>query len=54
MLLTYHGINNNTRLYTVWWKILIGESIDKFDEFPAIRHYFPYQIFLFSWLATYR
>ena len=22
-----------------------GENIDEFDEFPAIRQYFPYQIF---------
>ena len=26
-------------------KILTRENIDKFDEFPAIRQYFPYQIF---------
>ena len=26
-------------------KILTGENIDEFDEFPAIRQYFPYQIF---------
>ena len=25
-----------------------GENIDEFDEFPAIRQYFPYQNFLFS------
>ena len=33
---------------TVWHKILTGENIDKFDEFPAIRQYFPYQNFPFS------
>ena len=25
-----------------------GENIDKFDEFPAIRQYFPIQNFPFS------
>ena len=25
-----------------------GENIDEFDEFPAIRQYFPYQNFPFS------
>ena len=29
---------------TVWHKILT-ENIDEFDEFPAIRQYFPYQNF---------
>ena len=33
---------------TVWRKILTRENIDEFDEFPAIRQYFPYQNFLFS------
>ena len=33
---------------TVWRKILTGENIDEFDEFPAIRQYFPYQNFSFS------
>ena len=27
-----------------------GEKIDKFDEFPTIRQYFPYQNFTFSHL----
>ena len=31
--------------YTVRRKFLTGENIDEFDEFPAIRQYFPYQIF---------
>ena len=35
-------------LGTVRHKILTGENIDEFDEFPAIRQYFPYQNFLFS------
>ena len=30
---------------TIRHKILTGENIDEFDEFPAIRQYFPYQIF---------
>ena len=29
-------------------QILTGENIDEFDEFPAIRQYFPYQNFPFS------
>ena len=33
---------------TVRRKILTGENIDEFDEFPAICQYFPYQNFLFS------
>ena len=33
---------------TVWHKFLTGENIDEFDEFPAIRQYFPYQNFPFS------
>ena len=33
---------------TVWRKILTGENIDEFDEFSAIRQYFPYQKFPFS------
>ena len=32
------------QLDTVWCKILMEENIDKFDEFPTIRQYFPYQI----------
>ena len=32
---------------TVRRKILTGETIDEFDEFPAIRQYFPYQNFPF-------
>ena len=35
-------------MYTVWCKILMGENIDEFDEFPVIRQYFPYQNFPFS------
>ena len=35
-------------LTTVRRKILTGENIDEFDEFPAIHQYFPYQNFLFS------
>ena len=34
----------------VWRKILTGENIDVFDEFPTIRQYFPYQNFTFSHL----
>ena len=34
-------------------KILTGENIDEFDKFPAIRQYFPYQNFPFSYVATY-
>ena len=30
----------------------MGENIDEFDEFPAIRQYFPYQNFTFSLLLT--
>ena len=30
---------------TVWRKFSTGENIDEFDEFPAIRQYFPYQNF---------
>ena len=26
----------------------MGENIDEFDKFPAIRQYFPYQNFPFS------
>ena len=33
---------------TVRRKFLTGENIDEFDEFPAIRQYFPYQNFPFS------
>ena len=32
---------------TVWRKILTGKNIDEFDEFPAIRQYFPHQNFPF-------
>ena len=32
-------------MHTVRHKILTGENIDEFDEFPAIRQYFPYQDF---------
>ena len=35
-------------LHTVRRKFLTGENIDKFDEFPAICQYFPYQNFPFS------
>ena len=34
--------------YTVRHEFLTGENIDEFDEFPAIRQYFPYQNFPFS------
>ena len=33
---------------TVQRKILTVENIDEFDEFSAIRQYFPYQNFPFS------
>ena len=33
---------------TVRRKFLTGENIDEFDEFSAIRQYFPYQNFPFS------
>ena len=42
---------------TVWRKILTVENIDEFDEFSAIRQYFPYQIFhsiKYSYLAPRR
>ena len=29
-----------------------GGNIDEFDKFPAIRQYFPYQIFTFSHLPV--
>ena len=35
---------------TIWHKILTGENIDEFDEFPTIRQYFPYKNFTFSHL----
>ena len=35
-------------IITVRCKFLMGENIDEFDEFPAIRQYFPYQNFPFS------
>ena len=35
-------------VHTVWRKLLTGENIDEFDEFPAICQHFPYQNFLFS------
>ena len=37
---------------TIRRKFLTGENIDEFDEFPAIRQYFPYQNFPFSYLLT--
>ena len=36
--------------HTVWRKILTGENINEFDEFPTICQYFPYQNFTFSHL----
>ena len=30
----------------------MGENIDEFDEFPAIRQYFPCQNFPFIYLLT--
>ena len=33
------------KLATVWRKILTVENIDEFDEFSAIRQYFPIKIF---------
>ena len=30
---------------TIWRKFLTVENIDEFDEFPAIRQYFPIKIF---------
>ena len=35
-------------LATIRRKILTVENIDEFDEFSAIRQYFPYQNFPFS------
>ena len=35
---------------TVWHKIATGKNIDEFDEFSAIRQYFPIKIFC---LASY-
>ena len=35
----------NSRPLTVRCKFSTGENIDEFDEFPAIRQYFPYQNF---------
>ena len=31
----------NYRMAQIW----MGENIDEFDEFPAIRQYFPHEIF---------
>ena len=39
----FYCANDNT----VWRKILTGENIDEFHEFPAIRQYFSYQNFPF-------
>ena len=41
-------VNITTCVYTIRCKILTGENVDEFDEFPAIRQYFPYQNFSFS------
>ena len=44
----------NCEIFTRFlWKCTVrrkffGENIDEFDEFPAIRQYFPYQKFPFS------
>ena len=40
----YHNYVANA-LITVWCKILTVENIDEFDEFSAIRQYFPIKIF---------
>ena len=42
-----HSLQQGDGLITVWCKILTGENIDEFDEFLAIRQYFPYQHFPF-------
>ena len=36
---------NSLCIDTIWRKILTVENIDKFDQFPAIHQYFPYQDF---------
>ena len=45
---TYKKLRNGISYSTVLCKILMGENIDEFDEFPAICQYFPYQHFPFS------
>jgi len=44
-----HKISNlliqlRVSIHTVWRKILIGESIDEFDEFLSICQHFPVKI----------
>ena len=46
-----HGLKVMKRVSyvcTVQCKILTGENIDEFDEFPTIHQYFSYQSFPFS------
>ena len=48
MPLVIHGLGGgHTDTHTVWRKFLAVENIDEFDEFLAIRQYFPYQNFPF-------
>ena len=47
-MLYFHTTEAAMLLITVQRKFLIGENIDEFDEFLAIRQYFPYQNFPFS------
>ena len=37
MMVSVNSINLGALLITVQHKILMGENIDEFDEFPAIR-----------------
>ena len=46
--LGYSSLKKEQEDVTVRRKFLTGENIDEFDEFPAIRQYFPYQNFPFS------
>ena len=36
------------QIATAWCNILMGQNIDEFDKFSAIRQYFSYQNFPFS------
>ena len=52
----FQKLKNPLKFPAIWYmhgstvrrKFLTGENIDEFDEFPAIRQYFPYQNFPFS------
>ena len=52
--MSHHNMKNSdklklaVKLHTIRRKILTVENIDEFDEFSAIRQYFPYH---YSYLA---